>query len=787
MTTTFDDHDIRVALTDASLDAPRVDLWERIEPQVVGLSRPRRPFRQALRSLAAVLALVLVGAGMLAIFTLAGDDPDRRANEVNTVPDLLLMQSYDQQTQLGGLEAWVPESSELRTILENATSPTIESSAPLVSRDGSLLIYSGWQQEDATWILRLWGIESATLDVRWTTEIVSAPVAAGSAWPELYSGMAITNELVYISWHGMDAPLPIPIHAYDIETGANAGTWEVGSDPDWASRNAGTPWLAASPDGQYLHLMSQVWDSTSATAQPQTTFVSFALPEMRETQRMLLEESVPADKRFFPWNSAFTPDGKTLYTINGGYANDPLRVDFFETATGAFVDRVELDFGSAFEISQQTGLSHDGRRLFIFDAVSSRMAVVDLVARQLVTSATVDTSTIGSADRSLLGRAWDALGNLFVTDAAAKIAFRGQMQLSPDGSRLYAIGINPQTSAPTGVLVIETTNWQVVDHWLDDQHPIKLILSGDGAYLYALTTGWANQGMTGARVFETATGAELVLDDDLRRVATPYWTYALTDMYAATWGVVPPVVGVDPNDLHPSTRTEPYARMDVSISASAILTGQPVTVELRYLNPGTGEPVTDGDDVRYDEPDHVRALVFERNQGAGATEQTIVLARSSTGVYRGAAVLPGVGVWSLQVVAETTGEPSRFVTRDDAIVVQPVLMGDDDRRYMLAVDVVEPPARAGQDVPIRVRIIDAETGEPIPDAVTLASGMPDAMMGTATLQARAITTADLTASGHGTYEGEFSFFSSGNWIISLNFPQDGVSSGGVSAGVVVVE
>jgi hypothetical protein len=65
--------------------------------------------------------------------------------------------------------------------------------------------------------------------------------------------------------------------------------------------------------------------------------------------------------------------------------------------------------------------------------------------------------------------------------------------------------------------------------------------------------------------------------------------------------------------------------------------------------------------------------------------------------------------------------------------------------------------------------------------------MPDAMMGTATLQARAITTADLTASGHGTYEGEFSFFSSGNWIISLNFPQDGVSSGGVSAGVVVVE
>ena len=47
MTTTFDDHDIRVALTDASLDAPRVDIWERIEPQVTGLSRTRRPFHRS--------------------------------------------------------------------------------------------------------------------------------------------------------------------------------------------------------------------------------------------------------------------------------------------------------------------------------------------------------------------------------------------------------------------------------------------------------------------------------------------------------------------------------------------------------------------------------------------------------------------------------------------------------------------------------------------------------------------------------------------------------------------
>jgi hypothetical protein len=211
-----------------------------------------------------------------------------------------------------------------------------------------------------------------------------------------------------------------------------------------------------------------------------------------------------------------------------------------------------------------------------------------------------------------------------------------------------------------------------------------------------------------------------------------------------------------------------------------------VTVELRYLDPSTGELVTEGnEEVRFAEPDHVRALVSDPN--TNQTVQTIVLTRSASGIYRGAGVLPGAGVWSIRVVAETAGEPSRFVTLSNAVVVQPVMMGDDGRRYMLAVDVADPPARAEQNVPIRVGIVDAETGATIPDGVELADGMPDAISGTATLQGRAITTADLRESGHGVYEGEFHFFSAGDWIISLNFPQDGMPSGGVSAALVRVE
>ncbi len=301
-----------------------------------------------------------------------------------------------------------------------------------------------------------------------------------------------------------------------------------------------------------------------------------------------------------------------------------------------------------------------------------------------------------------------------------------------------------------------------------------------------MTAAWSNQGTTGVRVFDTGTGQEVVVQDDLREVASPYWTYALTDMYTTTWGVTPPVAGVDPEDLQPSTRTVPYARMDVSISASTVLAGQPVTVELRYLDPVTGEPIVEvNNDVRYDEPDHVRALVTDRNTNEPV--QTIVLARSATGVYRGAAVLPGVGIWSLQVVAETADEPSRYVTLRDAVVVQPTLMGDDGRRYMLAVEVADPPARIEQDALVRVAVVDAETGSPLPDDVQLVDGMPDEMVGSATLEARAVTSATLAAISHGMYEGHCTFFAAGRWQIAVNFPQDGIRSGGVPVGVVVVE
>ena len=138
--TTIDDHDIRVALTDASLDAPRVDLWERIDEQVLGMSRKRRPLRSGLRSLAAVLAILLAGAGMLTIFSLA-DDPDQHARQIDAVPDLLLMNTYDEQTQQTNLRAYLPESDGLLNVLDGISA----GERPVISQDGQQILYTGWR------------------------------------------------------------------------------------------------------------------------------------------------------------------------------------------------------------------------------------------------------------------------------------------------------------------------------------------------------------------------------------------------------------------------------------------------------------------------------------------------------------------------------------------------------------------------------------------------------------------------------------------------------------------
>ena len=131
MTTTFDDHDIRVALTDASLDAPRVDLWGRVQAPTRGVTRARRPFVAGLRALAAAFAIILVSAAAFAI--VAQTRPRQHVAHDNvTVPDTLLLASWNPNGETQDLRAFMPGTNELVDVLQGVGGYD----EPVISPDG---------------------------------------------------------------------------------------------------------------------------------------------------------------------------------------------------------------------------------------------------------------------------------------------------------------------------------------------------------------------------------------------------------------------------------------------------------------------------------------------------------------------------------------------------------------------------------------------------------------------------------------------------------------------------
>lgn len=61
--------------------------------------------------------------------------------------------------------------------------------------------------------------------------------------------------------------------------------------------------------------------------------------------------------------------------------------------------------------------------------------------------------------------------------------------LSPDGSRLYALGVadvDLADGAPTGIWVIDTTTLELIDHWDPVAYFTSLAVSADGRFVYAI-------------------------------------------------------------------------------------------------------------------------------------------------------------------------------------------------------------------------------------------------------------------------------------------------------------
>jgi hypothetical protein len=129
-----------------------------------------------------------------------------------------------------------------------------------------------------------------------------------------------------------------------------------------------------------------------------------------------------------------------------------------------------------------------GDRLFVWDPFMARLTRFDLL------SAAVDTAT-GTAVVPSTGAldglaAWGRqLGRWLAPPALAKVYLDPALVVSPDGTRVYAIGIEARSGADedgsNGVFAFDASTLKPVGHWTPTADFVSLAISPDGRFVYA--------------------------------------------------------------------------------------------------------------------------------------------------------------------------------------------------------------------------------------------------------------------------------------------------------------
>lgn len=168
------------------------------------------------------------------------------------------------------------------------------------------------------------------------------------------------------------------------------------------------------------------------------------------------------------WLSCTSYDGSGMTTVR--------RLD----GTGQTVGDTSI-YGTIIE-SATAVTSPDGSELYVWDPSALVLHRVDL-ATGAETKASSAAATSGVDPLTALGR-WLA------PSISAKTFLQPAIAISPDGSRVYALGIagDPRGSGLTGsagVLVFDTATMAAVGRWAPTADFVSLALSDDGRYLYA--------------------------------------------------------------------------------------------------------------------------------------------------------------------------------------------------------------------------------------------------------------------------------------------------------------
>ena len=142
------------------------------------------------------------------------------------------------------------------------------------------------------------------------------------------------------------------------------------------------------------------------------------------------------------------------------------------------------------EFSGGSLVARSGDGLYIWDPVAAVLSRVDLGTGALTQSPAAGVSDAGPFDRvAALGH---RVGRWIAPSVAAKVLLEPGIVLSPDGTRLFAIGVTavaPSGRGSTGVFAFDAASLARISQWTPTADFTSIAVSSDGRFVYAAAQG----------------------------------------------------------------------------------------------------------------------------------------------------------------------------------------------------------------------------------------------------------------------------------------------------------
>jgi hypothetical protein len=126
----------------------------------------------------------------------------------------------------------------------------------------------------------------------------------------------------------------------------------------------------------------------------------------------------------------------------------------------------------------------------------------------------------------------------------------------------------------------------------------------------------------------------------------------MAGLYRKQFGHSPSIDSVRPRDNRDFTS---LPVVEAALTPAEARPGDQVVIQVRFVHPFTGEPVSSDDtDTRYQPPGGVRAIL--RDERGAARDIIIELGRRGYAEYQGTVAIGEAGQWSLSLVNDWSGK-----------------------------------------------------------------------------------------------------------------------------------